>query len=138
MITLQFKQNLNFASSTTFKIAITGPFLINNVSDYQIPADLVRDSAFYDTWNEYVVPADADNNWANVLTVSATTQKWQDAYLDSVQQTGAVLSPSQIYNAYLGNNRITSNEQNTKLSVYSDSYKVYLDNRWQTYSIVPL
>jgi hypothetical protein len=138
MIGIQCDPLLTFDNFGTGYIRITGPFLINNVSDYQIPADLIRDNQIYDTWNEYVVPADADNNWANVLTVSATTQKWQDAYIDSIQQVGAVLSPSQIYNTYLGNNRITSDEQNTKLSVYSDSYKVYLDNRWQTYNILPL
>ena len=213
MVGIQCKPLLTFDNFGTGYIRITGPFLINNVSDYQIPADLLRDNEFYDTWNEYVVPADADNNWANVLVVSSAlplinnavsssnvvtyttasahglttgdrvtvtnltaaynasnvattvitpttfsatvagsgtgtaadkdgnftiTQTWQKTYIDSVQQIGAVLNPSQIYNTYLGNNRITSDEQNTKLSVYSDSYKVYLDNRWQTYSILPL
>ena len=75
MIGIKFSPLLSFDSIDTGYIRVGATqFVVNNIVDYQIPEALLRSTQFFDTWGEYVDPAlaDADNNWANVLSISST------------------------------------------------------------------
>lgn len=133
MIGVQFFPLLTFASNPNRSIMITGPFIMNNISDYQVPADFLKGNQTYDTWSEYLDKPDADNNWSNVALES-----WKLVYEDVSLLSGAVLSPTAIYNTYIGNNRIVADEIGSRLNIYPSEYKIYINNTWSSYKKTPL
>jgi hypothetical protein len=105
MITLQFKQNLNFASSTTFKIAITGPFLINNVSDYQISEVKVNQNVLLNSWST-IKGTSPFEKWNDYDDLKWGGNKESPGVLTSSVLNVPQLDPQLIYNAYIGTNKI--------------------------------
>jgi hypothetical protein len=142
MIGVKFNPLLSFDGIDSGYVRLpANQFTINNVVDYQIPASLVRSTQFFDTWAEYVDTAlGADNyDWEDLPAMSGVgSPTWENIYVDSVGSIGEVLNPTEIYNSYIKSNTVLADELNTKITVAPSAYKVFIGNRWQTYSVIPL
>ena len=142
MIGVKFSPLLSFDGISTGYIRLpANQFTINNVVDYQIPASLVRSTQFFDTWGEYADSALGPDNydWEDLPAMSGVgSPTWEDIYIDSIGSIGEVLDPTEIYNSYIKSNTVLADELNTKITVAPSRYLVFLGNRWQKYSVIPL
>ena len=142
MIGVKFSPLLSFDGISTGYIRLpANQFTINNVVDYQIPASLVRSTQFFDTWAEYLDESlGADNyDWEDLPALSGVgSPTWEDIYLDSTGSIGEILNPTEIYYSYIKSNTVLADEIDTKMTVASSRYQVFLGNRWQKYNVIPL
>lgn len=129
MLGIGFKVPLSFSSSTTGSINITGPFLINNISDYQIKEiDKQRVFLTY-SWNEW-----AANTWSEI----ETDYTWADLLLQASADSFIDLDGESIYRSYIGSNRLTINELDVTFSISKYNYSVISDISITTQTVIPL
>lgn len=129
MVGIVFKDLLRFGGSSTNRIDITGPFIINNISDYQIEEAAENNNYSFYLWSEIKTKtwteAEALGNWDNVRISSTTGNVVQ-------------LDAAQIYNSYLGNSRISASDDAYVLGLNQDQYSVYSGIRSSIIRVNPL
>jgi len=131
-ITLKFTKNLSFSLGTNNKIAITGPFLLNNISDYQISQAKENQNFLLDNWQTI-----SANNWSYWQSGQPEEDTWRQVLFSSliaIPQLDAV----SIYNAYIGNNKITGQPGNGDISINQRAASLYSGIRSNRIVVKPL
>jgi hypothetical protein len=136
-----FYRNWNFVSikfdpplsyeKTAGAIRITGPFLVNNISHYQVSEEEYANKVTSTNWGT-VLDRDpivaGTNTWTQ--TVSTTYEPvdatWFDVYADSVAG-GLGKNPSNVYGSYFGASAKSSIQTNIPLDLSKYSYTAYLN-----------
>jgi hypothetical protein len=131
-ITLKFTKNLEFSDRNNNKLAITGPFLVNNISDYQINEAKENQNVLFDTWQTV-----AANNWSYWQSSQVGDNDWRNV-LSSTILVIPQLDAVSIYNAYIGNNKITGQPGNGDISINQNTARVYNGIRSNRIMVKPL
>ena len=131
-ITLKFTQNLKFNSDITNKIAITGPFLVNNISDYQINEAKINQNILLDNWQTI-----SGNNWSYWQSGQTGEDTWLNALSSDVLALPQ-LDALSIYNAYIGNNKIAGQPGNGDISINQKTANLYSGIRSNRIVVKPL
>jgi hypothetical protein len=131
-ITLKFTQNLRFNSATNNKIAITGPFLINNISDYQINEAKINQNFLSDNWQ-----TTSANDWSYWQSSQPENDDWRNVLSSSILLVPQ-LDALSIYNAYIGNNKITGKPGNGDVSINQNTANLYSGIRSNRIVVKPL
>jgi hypothetical protein len=131
LLTLQFKKNLDFGNVQVNKISITGPFLVNNVSDYQIIEAKINENVFLQTWSTVWNAGVFD--WQDY-----TSGNWKEDVLESGILSIPQLDPELIHNAYIGQNIIAGNNGSKLLNISQNTVRTYSGIRSSSIIITPL
>lgn len=127
-ITIKFDTGLNFGEQAG-AIRITGPFVVNNISSYQISEEEYANRVTPSLWSEI---KDRENNaddetWSE--TVSTTYEpagaRWNDIYSSDVFPALG-RDAQKIYNTYFGTNKFTALETNVPIKAYQYKYTGYM------------
>ena len=132
-VTIKFNPLINL-SETTAAIRITGPFLINNLANYQVSEEEFANKFTPSLWSEI---NDREGNadpetWAE--TVSDVYENpeiennatWQDIYASAeVRDLG--LSGEEVFRSYFGSNRISPVETNIPLEFFKYQYSAFIN-----------
>lgn len=143
MISLSFDPLLDF-SNFSGAINITGPFVVNNISDYQIDKSREGDSVVFAQWGTgtYSVANIAGGTWANVAAEqSPNVTVWQDILTGAILPISIELDASGIYGSYLGTSKIQTLgtfENLHSIDVSQNATKAYLGIRSTTINSIPL
>lgn len=140
MIGIQFQSALDY-DSYSGSINVTGPVLVNNISSYQLSAIEKATTFAYRTWGQIPRLLDKTDNPAtpNIdesITIyqdflDATPDiNWENILFVQVEQQN-FLDPANIYNSYLGTNKIIA-EDNQVLSFKNYTYRLYKNTSWQS------
>lgn len=128
-ITIKFNPPLSF-DDTIGAIRITGPFLINNISHYQISEEEYANKVTPTNWGTI---KDREND-ANAETWTQTTSTtyepanatWFDVYADSVAE-GLGKNLSNVYRTYFGASTKSPIQTDIPLDLSKYSYTAYLN-----------
>jgi hypothetical protein len=130
MIGILFNGLLDFGGASTNRIDITGPFIINNISDYQIDESTENSNFSFYLWS------DTDNNtWQQVLDAAGG---WEQQLISGEGSIDIKLDANAIYGAYVGNSRIVANEDQYIIEMAQDDYSTYLGIRSSLIKVSPL
>jgi len=129
-VSIKFNPALNF-EGISGAIRITGPFLINNLSHYQISEEEYANKVNSTNWGT-VLDRDpivaGTNTWTQ--TVSTTYEPlnatWFDVYSDSIAP-GLGKNPSDVYRAYFGASIKLPIQTNIPLNLSKYRYAAYLN-----------
>jgi hypothetical protein len=128
-VSIKFDPTLSFEDDIG-AIRITGPFLINNVSHYQVSEEEYANKVIATNWGTVL---DRENN-ADTETWTETTSTfyepvsptWFDVYAESVAE-GLGKSLSDVYRAYFGANIKSPAQTNIPLDLSKYRYTAYLN-----------
>lgn len=115
-------------------INLNGPFVFNNVTNYQSTALQDIQSRVYRPWLRVKNSGVSDLYW----TYWYASYNWEGVLVLSSSELYGV-NPSVVYETYIGRNKfiIDSNTQES-LNFSADSIKIYSDASWQTQTISPV
>jgi hypothetical protein len=130
MIGIVFTDLLRFGGRSDNRIDITGPFVINNVSDYQIDEAAENNNFTFYTWSET-----AAKTWTQVAAASAT---WNDTLISDTAGPAPQLDAAAIYSSYFGNSRISANEDSYTFGMDQQDYAAYVGIRSSLIRTSPL
>jgi hypothetical protein len=108
VLSISFTNFLYFGNHTDGSIRVFGPFLINNVSAYQLMPYQVGKSRNYRTWSS--VEEDTWDDWDAGL--------WTVVWVSGSQPVDG-LSLENIYNSYFGSSVVESNDDNSGSVTFS-------------------
>lgn len=126
-ITVKFDTGLNFGEQAG-AIRITGPFVINNISQYQISEEEYANRVTPSLWSEINNrDGGAAETWTQ--TTSSTYEpvgaRWNDIYSSDVFPALG-RDAQRIYNTYFGTNKFTALETNIPIKTYEYKYTGYM------------
>lgn len=142
MISFTFDPLLDF-SGFSGAINITGPFVVNNISDYQIDKSREGNSVVFAQWGTgtYSVANIAGGTWANVAAEQGANTVWQDILTGALLPISIELDAAGIYGSYLGTSKIQTLgtfENLHSIDVSQNATKAYLGIRSTTINSIPL
>lgn len=128
-VSIKFNPSLSF-ENTVGAIRITGPFLINNISHYQISEEEYANKVTPTIWGT-VLDRETDSDtetWAETTstTYESANATWFDVYADAVAD-GLGKSLLNVYRAYFGASAKSPVETNIPLDLSKYSYTSYLN-----------
>jgi len=129
-VSIKFDPALNF-EGISGAIRITGPFLINNLSHYQISEEEYANKVTSTNWGT-VLDRDpivaGTNTWTQTVstTYEPVNATWFDVYSDSIAP-GLGKKPSDVYRAYFGASIKSPIQTNIPLDLSKYRYTAYLD-----------
>ena len=134
MVGILFKNLLRFGERSDNRIDITGPFVVNNVSDYQIDQAAEDNNYTFYLWSQ-TLSAAPERTWTQVAAGSAT---WNNTLISETAGAPIKLDAAAIYSSYFGNSRISGNNDNYKVSISQNDYSSYVGIRSSLISVSPL
>ncbi len=126
-VSIKFNPSISFEGATG-AIRITGPFLVNNISHYQISEEEYANKVTSTNWARVL---DRENNsdtetWTETLTYEPAGATWFDVYSESIAENlGKNLS--NVYQAYFGTSVKTPIQTNIPLNLSNYKYTTYLN-----------
>ncbi len=142
MIELLFDPVLDFSNSTEGSFDITGPFVINNIADYQIDKAREGQSIVYAQWGTGTYSVLAEGTWTNVSTeMSPNATTWRDTLTGELTDISVSLDVSQIHNSFLGTGKLSifqDFENLHKVNASQNRTTLYSDLRSSIITATPL
>jgi hypothetical protein len=137
ILSLVFDPLLDF-SGFSGHIDITGPFIINNVADYQIDKSREGDAIVFAQWGEgqYSLLEDV-GSWSGVLALG----NWREILEGIVLPISLGLDAQQLYGSYLGISKLgtlSSFESKHSMDVIQNATSAYLGIRSSVITATPL
>ena len=133
-LSIKFDPAISF-ENTAGAIRITGPFLVNNISHYQISEEEYANKVTTTSWGTV---KDRENNaetetWTETVSAPYETAgaTWLDIYADSIAE-GLGKNPSDVYRAYFGASIKSPIQTNIPLDLSKYSYTAYLNVKGTT------
>lgn len=123
MLGIQFGNKLQFPQGGV--IRITGPILINNISQYQFTGTSSSQAVVLRTWNEA-----KQKTWEYWNTITSSTGQWIQL-LDITTTISYNIDPAEVYRSYVGTNKFII-EDESLLKIENYQYKVYNSISWQS------
>ncbi len=136
MLMLEFDPLLDFGNFAG-SIDITGPFVVNNIADYQIDKSREGDAVVFASWGQGPYSILGLGNWSSVLAAG----NWRDILEGELLPIALGLNVSQIYGSYMGISNIStlnSFDSNHSIDVTQDATAAYLNIRSYTITAIPL
>jgi hypothetical protein len=136
-IGLTFDPLLDFNESAG-SIDITGPFIVNNIADYQIDKSREGSSVVFAQWGAGAYSIVAMGTWSNVY---ATETTWRDVTIGATVPISIELNASEIYGSYLGTSKIGVSDTFENLHLIDakqNSTTLYNGIRSSTITAIPL
>jgi len=136
-IGLTFDPLLDFNGSAG-SINITGPFIVNNIADYQIDKSREGSSVVFAQWGAGTYSIVAMGTWSNVY---ATETTWRDVTIGATVPISIELNASEIYGSYLGTSKIGVSDTFENLHLIDakqNSTTLYNGIRSSTITAIPL
>jgi hypothetical protein len=128
-VSIKFDPALSF-ENTAGAIRITGPFLVNNISHYQISEEEYANKVTTTSWGTVL---DRENNaetetWTETISAPYETAgaTWLDVYADSIAE-GLGKNVSNVYRTYFGSSAKSPIQTNIPLDLSKYSYTAYLN-----------
>jgi hypothetical protein len=133
ILSIAFPRLLDFSTSDTYTINLTGPLLVNNISYFRVSDDEVEQRTQKVDWS--VIKEDS----APRVWDYWDSQKWADVLYESFDEVQGI-DQDTIYNIYLGTNRIVVDTDRTQdtLKFRNSSYLVYDKVEWESLVIKPV
>ena len=133
VIGVSFANSINMDNFLGY-INLNGPFVFNNITNYQSTALQDIQSKIYRPWLRVKNNGSSDLYW----TYWYTSYNWNGVLVLSSSELYGV-NPSVLYENYTGRNKIVidSNTQQD-LTFTADSVKIYSDTSWQTQIVNPV
>lgn len=148
MIGISVTDQIDF-SGKSGSIRITGPYLLNNISDFQVSQLRATQNYTYDAWslldpNPATTGEPGEFKWGDI-----DTEKQWEQVLNPVKASVTVdsvsINPTEMYNTYLGANMITNLASpyqtdilNVMLQLEANSYEFYSRYVWSSISVTPV
>jgi hypothetical protein len=133
ILSIAFPKTLNFSTSDTYTINLTGPMLVNNISYFRVSDIDVEQRTQKVDWS--VIKEDsAPRTWDYW-----DGEFWSDVLYESFDEVQGI-DQDTIYNIYLGTNRIVVDTDRTQdtLKFRNSSYLVYDKVDWESIIIKPV
>ena len=130
MIGILFTDLLRFGGSASNRIDITGPFIVNNISDYQIDEAAENNNFTFYTWSQTAV-----KTWTQVAAASAT---WNNTLISDTAGPAPQLNAAAIYSSYFGNSRVSANNDAYTFGIDQQDYAAYVGIRSSLIRTSPL
>ena len=123
---VSFANSLDF-SNFSGSINLNGPFVYNNVTNYQSTSLQEIQSKVFRPWLKVKSSDGIDLFWSYWLQ----SYNWDGVLVLSTSELYGI-DPSVVYKAYIGRNKTTINENtDVSLNFTLDSVKIYSDTSWQ-------
>lgn len=123
---VSFANSLDF-SNFSGSINLNGPFVYNNVTNYQSTSLQEIQSKVFRPWLKVKSSEGIDLFWSYWLQ----SYNWNGVLVLSTSELYGI-DPSVVYKAYIGRNKTTINENtDVSLNFTLDSVKIYSDTSWQ-------
>jgi len=122
----------------TGSLDITGPFIINNIADYQIDKSKEGSSVVFAQWGAGPYSIVAMGNWSDVY---ATEPTWRDVLTGATVPISIELNALEIYGSYLGTSKIGVSDSFENLHLIDakqNSTTLYSGIRSSTITAIPL
>jgi hypothetical protein len=126
--------DFSFRDGIDTRIDITGPFLVNNISDYQIDQAAENNTVTFLYWSDVQGTLPTYETWQDVVTAGT----WRDQLVSDESIVDIKLDASAIYSTYLGSNRLVANEDEYLLELDQNEYSTYLGVRSSLIKVSPL
>jgi hypothetical protein len=139
MISLTFQPLLDF-SSFNGSIDITGPFIVNNIADYQVDKSRKGSSVVFAQWGAVEYSVVGTGFWSDIKSASPVNT-WRDILIGEVLPVVIELDASEIYNSYLGNSKIETlrNFENLhSVDITQSDTTLYTGMRSSIINVIPL
>jgi hypothetical protein len=140
MICVQFTKTLSFADNTNGLLKLTGPFLYNNIVDYQVNVSRLNKNIQLSLWSEI----QARGNWATAYTTNErvpTEQNpinWTDILISAEVGSPVSINALSTYSSYLGNSKIVANDDSWFTYFDQNDFELYNGIRSETIRLKPL
>ena len=127
-VSIKFDPAISF-ENTAGAIRITGPFLVNNISHYQVSEEEYSNKVTTTNWatildrNPLVAGTET---WVETISFEPAFPTWFDIYADAVS-AGLGKNPSDVYRAYFGASIKSSIQTNIPLNLSKYKYAAYLN-----------
>ena len=133
VVGVSFANSINMDNFLGY-INLNGPFVFNNITNYQSTALQDIQSKVYRPWLRVKNSGVTDLYW----TYWYTSYNWDGVLVLSSSELYGV-NPATVYETYIGRNKfiIDSNTQES-LNFTADSVKIYSDTSWQTQTVIPV
>lgn len=133
VVGVSFANSINMDNFLGY-INLNGPFVFNNITNYQSTALQDIQSKVYRPWLRVKNSGSSDLYW----TYWYASYNWEGVLVLSSSELYGV-DPSAVYETYIGRNKfiVGSNTQES-LNFTADSVKIYSDTSWQTQTIIPV
>ena len=128
-VSIKFNPSLSFESAVG-AIRITGPFLVNNISHYQISEEEYANKVTATSWG-IVLDRETNSDTETWTETTSTTYEsanatWFDIYADAVAD-GLGKTLSNVYRTYFGASAKSPIQTNIPLDLSKYSYTAYLN-----------
>lgn len=115
-------------------INLNGPFVFNNITNYQSTALQDIQSRIYRPWLRVKNDGVSNLYW----TYWYTSYTWDGVLVVSTSELYGV-NPAEVYETYIGRNKFVVDSNTTEsLNFTADSIKIYSDTSWQTQTKIPV
>jgi hypothetical protein len=140
MICLQFTKILLFSNNNNGLIKLTGPFLYNNIVDYQVNVSRLNKNVQFSLWSEIL----SRGNWTAAYTTGerVPTEEnpitWEDILISAEVGTPVSINAISTYSSYLGNSKIVANDDSWFTYFDQSDFELYNGIRSETIRLKPL
>ena len=133
VVGVSFANSINIDNFLGY-INLNGPFIFNNITNYQSTALQDIQSKIYRPWLRVKNSGSSDLYW----TYWYTSYTWDGVLVLSSSELYGV-NPSTLYENYTGRNKIVIDSNTQENLVFTaDSVKFYSDTSWQTQIVNPV
>jgi hypothetical protein len=136
IISLVFDPLLSFGSISG-SVDITGPFVINNVADYQIDRSREGNAVIFAEWGDGAYSIEDVGVWSDVLALG----NWRDILEGIILPISLGLNAGELYGSYLGIGKIEaleSFENEHSIDINQNATGAYLGIRSSIITAIPL
>lgn len=130
VVGIAFDKNINF-DNYLGSMNMVGPYIYNNVSYYQATNLQLAQSRILQSWSKIKTLNEVDKDWVDWLSYT-----WNQILILGASDLYGT-NPADIYKTYIGTNKIIIDD-NSGLSVDSDTLSVYQDSTWETFVTNPV
>ena len=136
MICVQFTKTLSFADNNNGLLKLTGPFLYNNIVDYQVNVSRLNQNIQFSLWSE----VQARGTWENAYDVdeAETVASWLNILISAEVGTPVSINAISTYSSYLGNSKIVANDDSWFTYFDQSDFELYNGIRSETIRLKPL
>ena len=130
---VSFANSINMDNSIGY-INLNGPFVFNNITQYQSTALQDIQSRVYRPWLRVKNNGTSDLYW----TYWFNSYNWNGVLVLSTSELYGV-NPAEVYETYIGRNKFVVDSNTAEsLNFTADSVKIYSDTSWQTQTKIPV
>jgi len=149
MVCVQFTKLLKFENNSNGLIKLTGPFLYNNIVDYQVNVSRLNKNVQFSLWSEIEnrgkSEADPDGNWTDAYTTNERVPteetgpiNWTDILISAEIGTPVSIDPISTYASYLGTSKIVANDDSWFAYFDQNDFELYNGISSETIRLKPL